>query len=47
QHADEHQAVCIVAKNRHGRTGDIPLYWDGQYTRFTSVATGAVANDAR
>lgn len=38
QRADEHQAVCIVAKNRHGRIGDVPLYWDGQYTRFTSVA---------
>lgn len=38
QHADEHEAVCIVAKNRHGRTGDVPLYWDGEHTRFTSVA---------
>lgn len=38
QHTDEHKAICIVAKNRHGRTGDVPLYWDGQYTRFTSVA---------
>jgi replicative DNA helicase len=28
---------CIVAKNRHGETGIIPLHWDGQYTRFTSV----------
>lgn len=35
--ADEHKAVCIVAKNRHGEIGDIPLYWDGQFTRFTSV----------
>ena len=34
---DEHKAVCIVAKNRHGEIGDVPLYWDGQFTRFTSV----------
>ncbi len=34
---DEHKAVCIVAKNRHGEVGDVPLYWDGQFTRFTSV----------
>ncbi len=34
---DEHGATCIVAKNRHGEVGDIELYWDGQFTRFTSV----------
>ncbi len=34
---DEHKATCIVAKNRHGEIGDVPLYWDGQFTRFTSV----------
>ena len=33
----EHKATCIVAKNRHGEVGDIDLYWDGQFTRFTSV----------
>lgn len=33
---DEHDATCIVAKNRHGETGDIDLYWDGQHTRYTS-----------
>lgn len=33
---DEHKAECIVAKNRHGETATIELYWDGQYTRFTS-----------
>ncbi len=37
QPADEHKAVCIVAKNRHGEVGDIDMYWDGQFTRFTSV----------
>lgn len=33
---DEHKAECIVAKNRHGETATVDLYWDGQYTRFTS-----------
>ena len=28
---------CIVAKNRHGQTGDVPLNWDGQHFRFTGV----------
>ncbi len=34
---DKTEAKCIVAKNRHGETGSINLYWDGQYTRFSSV----------
>lgn len=34
---DPSKAECIVAKNRHGETGTIPLHWDGQFTRFTSV----------
>lgn len=34
---DQTQAKCIVAKNRHGTTGTIDLYWDGQFTRFSSV----------
>ncbi len=34
---DKTEAKCIVAKNRHGQTGTISLYWDGQYTRFSSV----------
>ncbi len=38
---DEHDMELIVAKNRHGETGTIKLYWDGQYTRFTSVARNA------
>ena len=33
-------AKCIVAKNRHGETGTISLYWDGQFTRYSSVAFG-------
>ncbi len=28
---------CIVAKNRHGKQCTVPLRWDGEYTRFTSV----------
>ncbi len=35
--ADPNKAECIVAKNRHGEIGTVDLYWDGQYTRFTSV----------
>ncbi|MDO4743562.1 MAG: DnaB-like helicase C-terminal domain-containing protein, partial [bacterium] len=34
---DENKAEIIVAKNRHGSLENVPLYWDGQYTRFTSV----------
>ena len=34
---DQTSAKCIIAKNRHGSTGTIDLYWDGQYTRFSSV----------
>ena len=33
---DEYKAECIVAKNRHGGLGSIDLYWDGQYTRFST-----------
>lgn len=33
---DEHKAECIVAKNRHGGLDSVDLYWDGQYTRFSS-----------
>lgn len=28
---------CIVAKNRHGEPGMVPLGWDGEYTRFTNA----------
>lgn len=34
---DPNKAECIVAKNRHGEIGSIPLYWNGQFTRFTSL----------
>ena len=30
-------ATCIVAKNRHGSTGDVLMGWQGEYTRFMNV----------
>ena len=30
-------AECIIAKNRHGETGMVPLAWDGQHTRYSSL----------
>ena len=30
-------AECIVAKNRHGETGKIPLRWQPEYTTFSTV----------
>ncbi len=33
---DEHEAECIVSKNRHGGLDTVPLYWDGAYTRFST-----------
>ncbi|MCQ2454815.1 MAG: replicative DNA helicase [Clostridia bacterium] len=35
--SDPNKAECIVAKNRHGETGSIELYWDSKYTRYTGV----------
>lgn len=34
---DQSEAECIIAKNRHGETGSVPLRWDGNYTRFFGV----------
>jgi replicative DNA helicase len=36
--ADVNVAECIVAKNRHGQVGSIPLRWNGQYTLFLAEA---------
>ena len=33
---NQNLSECIVAKNRHGETGNVPLIWDGQFTRFSS-----------
>ena len=35
--ADQTLAECIIAKNRHGETGTIPLSWDGAHTRIYDV----------
>lgn len=35
--ADQTIAECIIAKNRHGESGTIPLSWDGAHTRFYDV----------
>lgn len=36
---EQNVAECIVAKNRHGETGNVPLAWDGEHTRFSSLET--------
>ena len=33
---DENKAQVIVAKNRHGGTGEIDLHWNGRYTMFST-----------
>ena len=30
-------AECIVAKNRHGETGKVPLRWTPEYVTFSSL----------
>ena len=35
---DPNIAELIIAKNRHGGTGSIKLYWEGEYTRYSSLA---------
>ena len=37
EETDENAAQCIVAKNRHGATGTVDLFWDGRYTKYTAV----------
>lgn len=34
---DLNAAEVIVAKNRHGATTSIPVHWQGEYMRFTSL----------
>lgn len=34
---DKTQALCIVAKNRHGSTGDVDVRWLGEFTRYEDV----------
>jgi replicative DNA helicase len=33
----QNTAEVIIAKNRHGSTGNVPIGWQGQYTKFTSI----------
>jgi replicative DNA helicase len=37
--ADPNAAEVIIAKNRHGRTGIVELYWSGDVTSFTQKET--------
>jgi len=34
---DKTKAVCIVAKNRHGSTGDVDVRWLSEFTRYEDV----------
>jgi replicative DNA helicase len=38
-HRTEHLADVVIAKQRHGPTGTVPMYFDGQYTRFGDLDT--------
>lgn len=33
-------AECIISKQRHGPTGTVPLYFDGEFTRFSNLEGG-------
>lgn len=33
---------CILAKNRHGSTGEVDIRWDGQFTKFANLETNRV-----
>ncbi|MBR7142929.1 MAG: replicative DNA helicase [Clostridia bacterium] len=37
--AQDNSAMCIVAKNRHGRTGKADLLWFSDFTKFASPDT--------
>jgi replicative DNA helicase len=36
--ANENVAEVILAKNRHGSTGNATIGWYPQYTKFTSIS---------
>ncbi len=36
---DNSSAQCVVAKNRHGSTGIVDLYWNAKFTRYSTRAT--------
>ena len=33
-------ALCIIAKNRHGETGKVQMRWDGLHTKYVEVEYG-------
>ncbi len=33
----QNTAEVIIAKNRHGSTGNVPIGWFGQFTKFTTI----------
>ena len=37
ENVNKNSGECIVAKNRHGETRTVPLYWEGEYMRFTGT----------
>lgn len=37
EEVSQNTALCIVAKNRHGSTGDVPIGFQGEYTRFSNL----------
>lgn len=44
---NKNTALCIVAKNRHGSTGDVPIGFQGEYTRFSNLEMTRDAPPAR
>jgi replicative DNA helicase len=36
ENANMNDGECIVAKNRHGETKSIPLFWQGEFMKFTA-----------
>ncbi len=38
-------ADVIIAKQRHGPTGDVPLFFDGRFTKFDNLAQGDAPSD--
>lgn len=42
----ENNAVVIVAKQRNGPTGDVQLYWQGEYTLFSNYRQDDAADEA-
>jgi replicative DNA helicase len=39
------QAEVIIGKQRHGPTGTIPLFFEGEFTRFTDIDLAHSGND--